>query len=400
MENKFIKKLLILFILLNCIFQAFGQEGENYFLQDTTEGAVFIQRFSWNENPNVLKYEFIMEKQTRKDRWEQIEHKETTSNFIDLSLSAGKYRYKLILYNYLELVELETEWIPVDIIKAYQPKISSVSPSTVYIEENPDGIFSISGSELRDEATFVFKSGPKSVPAIVLNKNAHNSNVKLQFPLESLDSGKWTLVVTNVGGLKDSYENIKIQFKKPMDFDVSGGITPLIILGDSDFRNYFSNNFPPFGVNLKMTFIPVKKLSGYYGVSLSTTAAYFNETPDAYSYYGGYYISALDFTYQKVFGNKKWVFDAHGGLGLSGFFGTAFAFNFNGKSSVPEVFNSTNISLNLGSSIQYYFYKRWYAEFALDFNASFYEAFSNSEYQSFGKVGIILIPVLSVGYQF
>ena len=149
-----------------------------------------------------------------------------------------------------------------------------------------------------------------------------------------------------------------------------------------------------------MTFIPVKKLSGYYGVSLSTTAAYFNETPDAYSYYGGYYISALDFTYQKVFGNKKWVFDAHGGLGLSGFFGTAFAFNFNGKSIVPEVFNSTNISLNLGSSIQYYFYKRWYAEFALDFNASFYEAFSNSKYQSFGKVGIILIPVLSVGYQF
>ena len=116
MENK-IKNIFLTIILL--IIPAFiWAQTQNYYIQDTADGATFIQTFRWEANPYVQKYVFIIEKLNKRNKWEQIDKKETETNSVEESLTAGEYRYKLELYNFLGYVELETEWQAVSITKA------------------------------------------------------------------------------------------------------------------------------------------------------------------------------------------------------------------------------------------------------------------------------------------
>ena len=134
--------LLILFMLAGTF--AFAQTY--YITEDEKGNQTIMQTFSWEQDENVFKYEFIMEHLV-KGNWVEIEHQELTENKIDLSLAAGSYRYKILLYNYLGFLETETDWIEAEIIKAYQPKISSVSPQNLYLEEIQDGIFIVERSQ-------------------------------------------------------------------------------------------------------------------------------------------------------------------------------------------------------------------------------------------------------------
>ena len=111
---RLIKKfsVLILFMLAGGLAAA-----QTYYITEDEKGnQTIMQTFSWEQDDNVFKYEFIMEHFT-KNNWVEIEHKELTENKIDLSLAAGTYRYKILLYNYLGFLETETDWIEVEIIK-------------------------------------------------------------------------------------------------------------------------------------------------------------------------------------------------------------------------------------------------------------------------------------------
>lgn len=392
MENK-IKKLLIVFITLLISTFAFGQT-QNYYIQDTSDGAVFVQTFKWEQNDYVQKYVFTIEMLNKKGKWEQIDKQETELNYVEETLSAGEYRYKLELYNFLGIMELETEWQPVSITKAYQPKITSVSPGTIYLEETQDGVFSVDGSELSDTTEFVLKSGKRELKATVIQSNPRKHSVKLQFNPDELDTGKYQLVAKNVGGLTYSYSEVKIQFKKMMDFDIEAGWAPLFVPADATMKDYFGNTFYPIGLDARMTFIPLKRKSGYYGVSLDNKAYFMRNEDSKYNLSSYVLFSHLDFTYQKPFLEKTLVLDLHIGAGITSFVNMFFEFP---NDIYSEKFFAFYPEAAAGMSLQWYIQKRLYLSMGVDYMFTINFAFTDDRMPTMIHA---IVPMINVGWQF
>lgn len=400
MENNIsfrLKKIIYILFLLSCCLNIFAQEDQDYYLKDTKDGAVFVQRFSWDENPNVLKYEFIIEKLNKRDKWEPLDKIETEIPSVEVSLTAGKYHYKIIVYNYLGLQELETDWYEVDVIKAYQPKINSISPGTVYLEEDPDGRFSVSGSELRPETTIWLQDGKRKLPATIVETSKNNHTVEIQIDKEILDTGKWTVNAKNIGGLTDSFDLLNIQYKKPMDLDISGGYTTFIVPYNSFPKPWFEIAFPA-AVYTKVNFLPSKHKKYYQGLSLSCTAAIIhNETDPSYEVNSGLILTSLCYNYQKLFNDKKIFWDFHTGLNLYSFINLHCDYkNTLGWSSPLSTFNFPGVSL--GTSVIFYLNKRLFLEGNIDTSCAFYGITLNDI--KFNQILFTISPSIGIGYQF
>lgn len=398
MEDK-IKKLILSFLFILISFTFWAQE--NYYIQDTEDGAIFIQKFSWESNPDVLKYEFTIEMQNKKGKYEQINFIETTDNFVEISLSAGHYRYKIALYNFLGYKEYETPWYPVDVIKAYQPKISDVSPSHIYMEEVQDGVFVVDGYELRPETEFVLKNGSTELRPVKVENDSKNKKVKLYFDPNAFDTGNWTLIATNIGGLKFSYNPIKIQFKKPFDFDLSGGYAfmylPSSYFINDIFPQIWNTTVSPLGLSLRATFIPVKKKTIYYGFSLNLFNYFFKNSYKNWTVSSIFTIASLDFNIQWPFLNKKLFLDLHFGFGASIFYDLHIEFSRNIKSPSDQRINP---NLDLGISLFYYPAKRLYISVGLDTTLMFDFADSWFQRNDNNLYMWSIIPTLEIGYQF
>lgn len=405
MENKFTFIKPFFLILLSVFFTGFAaaqdytQNNGAYYITEDEDGKQEVhQQFTWNKDDNVLKYVFVMEELNRKGNYVEIVREETSKAKIETILEAGKYRYKIYAYNFLDQLEIETEWIDVEIIKAYQPKISDAIPGVIYMEEEQDGIFTINGSNFTEDTTFSLSTSHKNedgkYKAEVLEAAKNGSHVKIQFDPKVFDTGKYSLIATNPGGLRYFHDYVVIKWKKPMDFDVSLGLAPLFVLYDSTIPKeiYFGSIFFPVSPNLRLTYIPLKKKTMSFGVALSTTGTWlYNDYDNRYKVSGILAMSNLQLVYQKYLYKRKLMLDVHAGAGVTAFLDTRFTFPLSDGTSIKaEAFNSFYVNANAGFCFQYYFTKRFYLEAGVDFQHSFIKD------MPFGTIE----PCISAGYQF
>lgn len=399
-DKKFfrIKNLLVLCAVFLAVISGTSQlHAQNsgttayYVTEDEKGNQTVIQQFSWEKDNDVLRYEFILEQKDKKGNFKEIVHEETEKNLIETSLQAGEYRYKIMAYNFLNRLEVETKWIYIEIIKAYQPKISDVSPSTIYMEEEQDGYFIIEGSELSSDTTFSLSTSHKNedgkLKAEIVETQKNNKKVKIFFDPEDLDRGDYSLIATNPGGLRYFYDSVNIKWKKPTDFDVSAGYAPVFELYDGTIKEYFGSHAMPVALNLRLTFIPIKNKRDSFGAALSFTGAYIWENTQGYFVYSLPVIANLQVVYQKYLYKRQIMLDLHAGVGLTAFMGTKFKFALD---VVSQTFNGAYINANAGACMQFYFSKRSYVEAGIDYQHSFIPG------MPFGT----LQPSLSVGYQF
>lgn len=395
MVNKSCK--LIHTLIISLFFVLFSQNvfAQTYYVTEDEKGnQTLFQTFSWEKDDNVFKYEFIMEHFT-KGKYVEIEHKEVQGNSIDLSLVSGTYRYKLRAYNYLGFLEVETDWIPVEIVKAYQPKIFDVTPGTIFLEEEQDGIYSVSGSELSSTTEFSLMKGVKNQDGrlkaeILETDDKHKNKVKIQFNPEDLDVGKWTLVAKNIGGLRDFKQDVVVKWRKAVDFNVSAGYAPIFFVASPEMKKYFNTEQMWLVPEVRMNFFPVKKRFGYFGIGLSGCFSGLNYKPDGYELNSFFFTGNVDFIFQKYFIPKRLCLDAHVGAGVVGFSGMQFKFPHDIQS---EKVTSINISANAGVAVDFYFLKsvkRLYGELGCDFTYTFMK-----------DMNLMFIqPQLSIGWQF
>lgn len=339
----------------------------------------------------VLYYDFFLESKNKKDEYVLQEKIKTENPFVELSLGAGNYRYKIFIYNLLGSLEVESDWILFDVTKAYEPKVRDVSPKIIYLEEAQDGIYTVTGSELRVESEFylVANEGKSrhSIPGTIIDHDKNNHKVKLQFDVEKIDVSKYSLVVKNPGGLKDKSDKITVKYKKPVDFNVSVGYAPVFILNDDTINKYFEKSFYPLVPNVCLTFIPIKRKFGYLGFALTGSYFMMNNDKGSYSVSSHCVSGSFDLVYQKLLYKRKFLLDVRAGAGVTNLLDMKFAFN---NGIVSEPLNSVNISVNAGLGIQYYVLKRLYIEAGCDFTHVFIK----------DMVMQYIQPVISCGYQF
>ena len=417
------------FLISSLIFlvgnKAFAQaaksvtDNSSYFLNEDNE---LIQRFTWQGNKNVFRYEFVLEQyDDAKGDYVQIQFIDTKETSVEMPLNAGKYRYYLKIYNYLNYLDYRTEYINFDIVQTYHPIITSVSPTVIYLEEPQSGIFTVEGMELRPDTIFTLENNIYEIQAKVLSTDSAYNRSRIKIDPELLDSGSYYIRAVNPGGLFDTSGTIKITFKKPMDLDVAVGYAPVGLLdidktkdtSDANHNDtlveFFSGDdragiFWPLGLDARVTFIPFKTANVFFGTALGINwfrAKYTNYAngKESYTIIAPAYTMHLDFVSQFVLKKSlpwKIVLDAHAGGGLFGFAGLKLKF----PHYTSDPLWSADICLDTGVSLQVYRWKRFYFEAGSDF----LWAITYSEDKNTGKNSPMMVyyiqPRIGVGWQF
>lgn len=368
---------------------SFNDSG--YYLKNTDKGLQFVQRLVWDDSEYVDHYTITIEQfDSRSKKFVQIAESDTTTNSTEVSLSAGTYRYKIDIYNILGQLEVETDWEEFTIETAYEPQIRDVSPSSVYMEEKPDGTFVVGGRNIRNNAKVELRKEGKKGGGFKPQDteiSSRGNRVNLKFDLNVITPGKYRIVITNPGGLSSISQDITIQYKKPMDLDISVGYACQFVLFDETINKYFDNFIFPLGAAAKLTFIPAKTPFGYFGAGILANLSYMHKDFGTYKISGSFTSAELNFVYQKPFNERKFFIEAFIGGGICYLMNYQFEFANHVKSKQQGALAP---SVDIGIAAQYYFTKRLFLDFTVPFIVTF------------PKDMIIgsLIPQITVGWQF
>lgn len=359
--------------------------SSSYVTENEKGEQIITQKLVWEKDDYVSHYIFILEKKNNKGVYVQTINQKTTENFIELTLQPGFYRYKLQVYNFLGKLDDEGFWQEFEIIRAIQPRISSVSPKQVYLDEENDGLYTINGRNFDENTRIEFFTNNHKANAIITQ--VKNNEIVYQVNLNRIDTGKYTLRVTNRGGLYAEEENIAINFKKLMDFDLFTGYVLPVIPYDNTLKSYFNSTVFPLSVSFGFSFMPYKRGFGYFGLGLFTTYSRFFVNKDDYKISSNFLTTYLNFIFQKPLIRGKLVLDVHAGSGLAILNNCVFEFSKEVKS--PPL-NSFALSFDIGTGLQVYYTKRFYTEFR-----------ANVSYSIFKDVNVLSInPCVLCGWQF
>ena len=376
------------------------------------EGSVDAewQYLEWEEeDPEyVLKYEIIIEERNAKTgEYAEINRLYTETNVTNVKiqplLPPGFYRFKILTYNLIGIPEVESDWQDFTIYQAYLPQVRGVEnasslSSTIYLDEVNDGILNINGRNLftlqesPDDISFtsysLVNSKRKNAQPIIpniLEFSDNNRKLKTQINMDEIDAGVYNFIATDASGLTNAINKdsqLTVKFRKAVDLDISAGYTcPVFVIGDR-LKNYLNTPVLPLSGTAKITFIPVKRRFGYFGIAAEATYSRLMTKTDGYDLDGNYITGHGMFVYQlpiRVLNKKTQKLrhvaslEVHGGAGVAMFQNTVFHFSRNIKSTP---LNSMDISAIAGASVQWYPFShlnRLYFEIGADFVVPFIE---------------------------
>lgn len=284
------------------------------------------QYLEWDEAypEYVSRYEAVIEAYSGKTKsYSRISRLFTEGNEphvqVQPLLPPGNYRYKVITYNLIDVPEIESDWFEFKIYKAFQPEITDIHAavnltSNIFLEENNDGIFIVTGRNLFDlsesETDVSFtdymlvserRTAKISLRPTILEHDDKNRRLKVQFDMKSLDTGTYYFVATDASGLKNENSRrneITVKFKKRFDFNLSAGYSLPVILYDDTFYNYMGSNVWPLSASVRFSALSFKHRYGYFGAGLSSTYARMDKKFDGYKLGGNMILTHGLFVYQ------------------------------------------------------------------------------------------------------
>ena len=396
MEDKrvFIRNLVILFLLFLFSLGAFAQKVEetnevkkNYIIETEGKKTVFYQTLSWENVEGILHFEFELEKKEKNGKWVIVDKKKLKKNFLNVSLPAGKYRYRIKVINLLGQVDAVSADRYFDILVAYQPETSSVSPDAIYFDEEYSDIVNITGKHFREETTFALqKEGGAPIFGKIVEINPDGTKAKISFNMLRINPGQYEFVVTDPSGLKDSKQKMIFKFQKPIDIFLSGGYAFNGFAGNKLFKEYFGKNFAALSGILRFSLVPIKRSYGNFGFNLTGSGMYLRKKDSDYTLSAGLLLTGIQAVYMKSIIRHRLNFDAHLGFGTAFMVNTQFVFS--GFESPKSWY--WGLTMNLGTALQVYVYKKLYIEVNLDHIIPFRKGFPK----------YIVQPSLSVGWEF
>ena len=384
---------------------------------ENSELNQIVQKFTWDNMGDVLKYGISIEKYDSKKEdfvlcYEHETNEEETfdcSIIIEPQLPPGNYRYTIEVYNILGGLEEELttggEFI---VYKAYRPEIRSVSyplsmSSTIYLDDlDNDGIIKIEGRNLftpssgmdADEGhtSYFLQNKQRSIyPEEILSiDEKNNREVLFQFDMRNLEVGNYNFVAQDSSGLHNEFNNASafaIKFKKAVDFDISADYLVPIILHDQTFPDYMGANVWPLSGMVRLNFFPVKRNWGYIGVNLNVSFTRMFTDKNGYSIDGNLLVGHARFVYQLPLFRRRFMIELHAGGGVTYFNNFVFHFPHN-LDSAP--LNSMDLSFSAGLDFQFYINKRLFVELGADYCITF-----NPD-----TIMGMVMPFAGVGWQF
>jgi hypothetical protein len=189
----FIRKFVLLCSLLiaNCSFELYAQTEQR-----------FVQRLAWMGDEYVLRYEVVIEREVD-GGYREFAREFTNMSFIDVPLLLGKYRFRVIPYDFLNRAAQDSGWVGFELRLALMPELNDALPVYFYLGENAVHTLNISGRNL-DPAAEIELRGPGGISIVPYSKNINpdGSGARLSFNNNQLVPGTYVVNVRNPGGLE------------------------------------------------------------------------------------------------------------------------------------------------------------------------------------------------------
>lgn len=343
-------------------------DKKNYFIKETDEGVTLIQRLSWESVDDIFGFEFELERQDKKTKkWQQIDKQELKTNYADVSLSPGSYRYRVWIINLLEQREEVSAYRNFDIRFAYQPEIASVSPQVINFDEMEDQILTITGTNLHEDT--VFKLTDSLTGAVlqgsIAELNEDGKRVIVAFEFTKANPGRYTLTAIDPSDLSAEQPGIIFRYQKPIDIFLSGGYFFNGFIGNKVFKEYFNTDIAPAGGGIRLTVAPIKRYYGNFGFNFTGSGSYLKNKTDGYTVKAGLLFTQLNAAYFVPIIKHRLVFDVHAGFGAAFMLGTEFVYNTQTELKSPKAWY-WGLTVNAGTALYVYVYKRLYVEINVD----------------------------------
>ena len=292
---------------------------ESYYMARDGSAVHFFQRLAWKADQNALYYEVIVE-QDEGGAFQEIMRVAMEETVMEVSLNPGKFRYRVIAYDLLDRPGETPEWTYFNILTALEPVITELSPLFLYLDEDDRWTLTITGKNLEKGAEVCLRRPGSSSATIVpadYVPNAAASEASLIFNVEQLNPGTYEVYIKNPGGLDTSFGTLTITFNSSFSLYVGASYSPLFPLHGA-VKNIFDTFVFPQGVAAHITFIPIKRAFGMFGLEL--TAGWHR----LYAGLSSYEVSmhalevGLSLVYQHWLSNRSmaWTFRIGGGVGV------------------------------------------------------------------------------------
>ncbi len=366
-----------------------SDKDPDFWFEEVEGDVVFTQMLRWDPVPYCPFYDVVVQRQNNRG-WETVNEARVEESEIEVQLTAGEYRYRLVVYNLLDKPAVTSEWFPFTILRARQPRVGGVSPDVIYFDEENTGLFSVSGRNLLAESVYRFRSIEplgRSYTGRLDRVEEDERNAAVVFSLDDIEVGLYELEVENPGGLTHAAGPVKFAFFKLMDLDVSAGYMPLFVVWDDTVGRYFDSTAFPLGAVVKATFIPLKRKFGYFGVGLYVAGSILSNETEFHTLSMNWLMAHCVFVFQKVLIKQRLVLDLHAGPGMTMFHDLHF--DFNSGYTTPSM-SPWSLSALAGASLQVYVLKRLYIEGSADCSMAFMD-----DMRTFS-----VHPSLSAGWQF
>lgn len=171
----------------------------------------FTQKLQWEPEPNALEYK--VEIQNANDTSVKKTFR-TEKPFVEFSMPAGEYTYRIFTYDFLGRQASVTEWKPFSIKKAIKPEIH-IRSETVRIEPDENAPVKIPANveKITPNSSAVVineDTGERIEGTIEIEKSGGNS-VSGSVVVRGLKEGNWKVVIQNPSGLYSESEPIHVQ---------------------------------------------------------------------------------------------------------------------------------------------------------------------------------------------
>ncbi len=334
-------------------FHDLGPDGE----------PVFTQVLHWEADPNALEYEVVV----RDGSGEELLRERTSAARQEARLVPGFYEYKIVTFNLLGKAEAETGWLPLEVIRAEQPSIVSISPKVIYMDAL-DGRVAISGSKLqpggRISLNGIGLGGKNFAGNEVSRRGAEEALVA--FPDEAYQPGLYSITVENPGGLSASLPDaLRIRFQRPVDLLVSVGYSPFLDLYDEWLTANWPGIFNPLGLDAGLDLFFVKASWGFVGLEAAAQARRMTGGEANAVITSDYLLAGLSALYKYRFTRRVHaLLRLGGGLALS-----RHGFDYDGFAG-PKL-ESADPFARAGFAVQLFTTFKLFAELGLDWSSVF-----------------------------
>jgi hypothetical protein len=330
---------------------------------ETPQGLQIIQRLSWYRDENDFRYEVIIEQQNETGEYIQILRQERTENFIELSLAAGKYRYRVLVYNLLDRLEYSTNWANFSIDRARPPVLDRMSPGRFILTgENEPWIIELKGTNLLPESELSLRpaAGGDAVLPAEYTAFPDGNGGRAVFNSADLAAGRDELHVRNPGGF-EALGECTVRNRLSFDLFISASYVPAL-----PFYGYLSELFDsqmyPLGFSLRADFLPLKGNWGSLGLEALASWNYLSVTKTGLTASVNFFLSHLNLLYQYTL-SPQLALDIRLGGGQT----TVLDLSYNLHGVRQDPVSTWMLSMDGGVSLKWIFHPHAFAELGLDY---------------------------------